>query len=569
MVVIAALLGSLAVLAFLFYLWYLTIFIIVHKNQQYLEQTKALYNKLKLSNFNSVIVPFQLLRSEKKALEQPVKLLKSFQESFNSEINSALEQLLVFSEPKALYNCFWFNRNIKLLRKNLQGLHDKQQRYVKLTKNAIAYFDSSYDTLVFYRQAFCLLVSFINDFLVHKYDSLFYLNIINRISLLFKDVELHIKNKDVKQQNQALNKLHNNLAQTIITASRQYFFDVKVGYLNYHFQILSQKVTQLRSMKNKAINSQEVAKFQELITNIGATLAECSQALGNINLALCEQRINQAKEQIDVLSNAVSVKEKAISLVVSNVDSFLKSINHYQQQNALLQTLMKEIELMFQNNLDTVNIINQINEHSLLIAQKTQLLNQENALTEFIDYEKLFRLMSEAMKLLDGLKDLLNELFALSANKFDDYRFFVYTLDDFRFKFFQIENLIANEELIISEKTLKIISQAKHQFDDIFTQAKNDYEGAFSYLNEKVRFFQNQLTHVIVDVVGLMNLRSMCKHTFIFANKYRQESPQINESLETLTQFYQQQNYSETLSGLISLLGKIKSSAKQHHLDLN
>lgn len=170
MVVIAALLGSLAVLAFLFYLWYLTIFIIVHKNQQYLEQTKALYNKLKLSNFNSVIVPFQLLRSEKKALEQPVKLLKSFQESFNSEINSALEQLLVFSEPKALYNCFWFNRNIKLLRKNLQGLHDKQQRYVKLTKNAIAYFDSSYDTLVFYRQAFCLLVSFINDFLVHKYD---------------------------------------------------------------------------------------------------------------------------------------------------------------------------------------------------------------------------------------------------------------------------------------------------------------------------------------------------------------------------------------------------------------
>ncbi|AAB95894.1 septation ring formation regulator EzrA [Mycoplasmoides pneumoniae] len=569
MVVIAALLGSLAVLAFLFYLWYLTIFIIVHKNQQYLEQTKALYNKLKLSNFNSVIVPFQLLRSEKKALEQPVKLLKSFQESFNSEINSALEQLLVFSEPKALYNCFWFNRNIKLLRKNLQGLHDKQQRYVKLTKNAIAYFDSSYDTLVFYRQAFCLLVSFINDFLVHKYDSLFYLNIINRISLLFKDVELHIKNKDVKQQNQALNKLHNNLAQTIITASRQYFFDVKVGYLNYHFQILSQKVTQLRSMKNKAINSQEVAKFQELITNIGATLAECSQALGNINLALCEQRINQAKEQIDVLSNAVSVKEKAISLVVSNVDSFLKSINHYQQQNALLQTLMKEIELMFQNNLDTVNIINQINEHSLLIAQKTQLLNQENALTEFIDYEKLFRLMSEAMKLLDGLKNLLNELFALSANKFDDYRFFVYTLDDFRFKFFQIENLIANEELIISEKTLKIISQAKHQFDDIFTQAKNDYEGAFSYLNEKVRFFQNQLTHVIVDVVGLMNLRSMCKHTFIFANKYRQESPQINESLETLTQFYQQQNYSETLSGLISLLGKIKSSAKQHHLDLN
>lgn len=569
MVVIAALLGSLAVLAFLFYLWYLTIFIIVHKNQQYLEQTKALYNKLKLSNFNSVIVPFQLLRSEKKALEQPVKLLKSFQESFNSEINSALEQLLVFSEPKALYNCFWFNRNIKLLRKNLQGLHDKQQRYVKLTKNAIAYFDSSYDTLVFYRQAFCLLVSFINDFLVHKYDSLFYLNIINRISLLFKDVELHIKNKDVKQQNQALNKLHNNLAQTIITASRQYFFDVKVGYLNYHFQILSQKVTQLRSMKNKAINSQEVAKFQELITNIGATLAECSQALGNINLALCEQRINQAKEQIDVLSNAVSVKEKAISLVVSNVDSFLKSINHYQQQNALLQTLMKEIELMFQNNLDTVNIINQINEHSLLIAQKTQLLNQENALTEFIDYEKLFRLMSEAMKLLDGLKNLLNELFALSANKFDDYRFFVYTLDDFRFKFFQIENLIANEELIISEKTLKIISQAKHQFDDIFTQAKNDYEGAFSYLNEKVRFFQNQLTHVIVDVVGLMNLRSMCKHTFIFANKYRQESPQINESLETLTQFYQQQNYSETLSGLISLLGKIKSSAKQHNLDLN
>lgn len=569
MVVIAALLGSLAVLAFLFYLWYLTIFIIVHKNQQYLEQTKALYNKLKLSNFNSVIVPFQLLRSEKKALEQPVKLLKSFQESFNSEINSALEQLLVFSEPKALYNCFWFNRNIKLLRKNLQGLHDKQQRYVKLTKNAIAYFDSSYDTLVFYRQAFCLLVSFINDFLVHKYDSLFYLNIINRISLLFKDVELHIKNKDVKQQNQALNKLHNNLAQTIITASRQYFFDVKVGYLNYHFQILSQKVTQLRSMKNKAINSQEVAKFQELITNIGATLAECSQALGNINLALCEQRINQAKEQIDVLSNAVSVKEKAISLVVSNVDSFLKSINHYQQQNALLQTLMKEIELMFQNNLDTVNIINQINEHSLLIAQKTQLLNQENALTEFIDYEKLFRLMSEAMKLLDGLKNLLNELFALSANKFDDYRFFVYTLDDFRFKFFQIENLIANEELIISEKTLKIISQARHQFDDIFTQAKNDYEGAFSYLNEKVRFFQNQLTHVIVDVVGLMNLRSMCKHTFIFANKYRQESPQINESLETLTQFYQQQNYSETLSGLISLLGKIKSSAKQHHLDLN
>ncbi|ADK87156.1 septation ring formation regulator EzrA [Mycoplasmoides pneumoniae] len=569
MVVIAALLGSLAVLAFLFYLWYLTIFIIVHKNQQYLEQTKALYNKLKLSNFNSVIVPFQLLRSEKKALEQPVKLLKSFQESFNSEINSALEQLLVFSEPKALYNCFWFNRNIKLLRKNLQGLHDKQQRYVKLTKNAIAYFDSSYDTLVFYRQAFCLLVSFINDFLVHKYDSLFYLNIINRISLLFKDVELHIKNKDVKQQNQALNKLHNNLAQTIITASRQYFFDVKVGYLNYHFQILSQKVTQLRSMKNKAINSQEVAKFQELITNIGATLAECSQALGNINLALCEHRINQAKEQIDVLSNAVSVKEKAISLVVSNVDSFLKSINHYQQQNALLQTLMKEIELMFQNNLDTVNIINQINEHSLLIAQKTQLLNQENALTEFIDYEKLFRLMSEAMKLLDGLKNLLNELFALSANKFDDYRFFVYTLDDFRFKFFQIENLIANEELIISEKTLKIISQAKHQFDDIFTQAKNDYEGAFSYLNEKVRFFQNQLTHVIVDVVGLMNLRSMCKHTFIFANKYRQESPQINESLETLTQFYQQQNYSETLSGLISLLGKIKSSAKQHHLDLN
>ncbi|ARI12636.1 hypothetical protein B7R97_03475 [Mycoplasmoides pneumoniae] len=569
MVVIAALLGSLAVLAFLFYLWYLTIFIIVHKNQQYLEQTKALYNKLKLSNFNSVIVPFQLLRSEKKALEQPVKLLKSFQESFNSEINSALEQLLVFSEPKALYNCFWFNRNIKLLRKNLQGLHDKQQRYVKLTKNAIAYFDSSYDTLVFYRQAFCLLVSFINDFLVHKYDSLFYLNIINRISLLFKDVELHIKNKDVKQQNQALNKLHNNLAQTIITASRQYFFDVKVGYLNYHFQILSQKVTQLRSMKNKAINSQEVAKFQELITNIGATLAECSQALGNINLALCEQRIKQAKEQIDVLSNAVSVKEKAISLVVSNVDSFLKSINHYQQQNALLQTLMKEIELMFQNNLDTVNIINQINEHSLLIAQKTQLLNQENALTEFIDYEKLFRLMSEAMKLLDGLKNLLNELFALSANKFDDYRFFVYTLDDFRFKFFQIENLIANEELIISEKTLKIISQAKHQFDDIFTQAKNDYEGAFSYLNEKVRFFQNQLTHVIVDVVGLMNLRSMCKHTFIFANKYRQESPQINESLETLTQFYQQQNYSETLSGLISLLGKIKSSAKQHHLDLN
>ncbi|MGV1746217.1 hypothetical protein ACNI8C_01815, partial [Mycoplasmoides pneumoniae] len=280
-------------------------------------------------------------------------------------------------------------------------------------------------------------------------------------------------------------------------------------------------------------------------------------------------RINQAKEQIDVLSNAVSVKEKAISLVVSNVDSFLKSINHYQQQNALLQTLMKEIELMFQNNLDTVNIINQINEHSLLIAQKTQLLNQENALTEFIDYEKLFRLMSEAMKLLDGLKNLLNELFALSANKFDDYRFFVYTLDDFRFKFFQIENLIANEELIISEKTLKIISQAKHQFDDIFTQAKNDYEGAFSYLNEKVRFFQNQLTHVIVDVVGLMNLRSMCKHTFIFANKYRQESPQINESLETLTQFYQQQNYSETLSGLISLLGKIKSSAKQHHLDLN
>lgn len=548
---------------------YLLVCLFVRQNNLLLKKTKQLYNNLKLSNFNCVISPFQLLRNEKQALEQSIKVLKQFQIKFDNEINSAFEQLTVYSKPNNIYRFIWFNRNIKLLNKNLQHLYTKQQEYINLTKNAIVYFNNSYDCLVFYRQAFCFLNQFINNFLIEKYDSLFYLNVLNRISLLFKEIENCIQAKDVEKQIAFLNKLHNILSQTIITANRQYMFDIKLSYLTHHFKVLIQKVKQMELMKNKVINSQDLLKLHELINNITIKLKDCTNFLNNLNLMLCERNMDEVQEAISWLFQAVSSKEKSINLVVENIDDFRNQIQQYEKKNELLKTTIKAIELVFQNETDVHDLIIELNENCDLITKNINNLNHQSLAQNQINYEKLFYLMSQTNQALEKLKNSLTDLLNLAVNKFDEYRFFVYTLDDFRFKFFQIENLISDQDLKVPAKTLQVINKSKLELDNIFTEANNNYLGTFNLFSEKIDLLQIQLTEVICDVVSLVNLRLMCKQAFLFANKYRQKSSHIDRSLEQLTKLYNQQNYPDTLEGLINLLTKIKTNTKQDYLELN
>lgn len=115
---------------------------------------------------------------------------------------------------------------------------------------------------------------------------------------MFKEIENCIQAKDVEKQIAFLNKLHNILSQTIITANRQYMFDIKLSYLTHHFKVLIQKVKQMELMKNKVINSQDLLKLHELINNITIKLKDCANFLNNLNLMLCERNMDEVQEAI-------------------------------------------------------------------------------------------------------------------------------------------------------------------------------------------------------------------------------------------------------------------------------
>ena len=96
-----------------------------------------------------------------------------------------------------------------------------------------------------------------------------------------------------------------------------------------------------------------------------------------------------------------------------------------------------------------------------------------------------------------------------------------------------------------------------------------DYFGKYSVIQSELNSIKKQAV-IIMESSGFdETLKTYAQRMIFFLNKYRNEAPQIKDTLEVAENYYKQKKYQETIDMLIEVISNISDSAKSNKILFN
>lgn len=564
---LAFILIFLFIIALIVYSIYAFIFVRVRKSVNQLYKDQNTYNELSANSFIGATKPFELLSRNKRYLEHVVTYMKNFDAHYKSQLNTTLASINELTNLKNHFDLKFAKSTSAQINNYFLVLNDLKKHFNELTVNSSIYQNSASRLVVTYRNLVNNLSLFLKQHILPKYDSVIFKDSLNNISSVFNDADDSyntLKNDIFIKNMENLRKVIHSL---LVCVNKLYTLDKKNDYVKFLIKEINLHYQQSRKDPN-------VSQFSQL-NGIYRVISESSLSVQKVDehLHLFEFKESEVKIQ-DLLTILVPLKKHlydeshAKQIINSGFENFIKSANLFETKYHELAQAINKVGENFSRDVEITTRTNQIDQHLNEIREAIQSIQFERE-QQKDDYSVLLEKMNFIISAISTLRTRLEELILIADKKMNIYKNVIYGINNLKLRYSQLESIIENNKFFPDQLTINEFLTLKQEVDLKEKALYSDYNLAIKNFDEFAKNANKTFIKTLKVIVDLATLKEISRAIFLYLNKYRSESSDIQKHLVLIEEVFDEGDYEKCVHSLIRVLEIMKQSAAKFNMNLN
>lgn len=564
---LAFILIFLFIIALIVYSIYAFIFVRVRKSVNQLYKDQNTYNELSANSFIGATKPFELLSRNKRYLEHVVTYMKNFDAHYKSQLNTTLASINELTNLKNHFDLKFAKSTSAQINNYFLVLNDLKKHFNELTVNSSIYQNSASRLVVTYRNLVNNLSLFLKQHILPKYDSVIFKDSLNNISSVFNDADDSyntLKNDIFIKNMENLRKVIHSL---LVCVNKLFTLDKKNDYVKFLIKEINLHYQQSRKDPN-------VSQFSQL-NGIYRVISESSLSVQKVDehLHLFEFKESEVKIQ-DLLTILVPLKKHlydeshAKQIINSGFENFIKSANLFETKYHELAQAINKVGENFSRDVEITTRTNQIDQHLNEIREAIQSMQFERE-QQKEDYSVLLEKMNFIISAISTLRTRLEELILIADKKMNIYKNVIYGINNLKLRYSQLESIIENNKFFPDQLTINEFLTLKQEVDLKEKALYSDYNLAIKNFDEFAKNANKTFIKTLKVIVDLATLKEISRAIFLYLNKYRSESSDIQKHLVLIEEVFDEGDYEKCVHSLIRVLEIMKQSAAKFNMNLN
>lgn len=564
---LAFILIFLFIIALIVYSIYAFIFVRVRKSVNQLYKDQNTYNELSANSFIGATKPFELLSRNKRYLEHVVTYMKNFDAHYKSQLNTTLASINELTNLKNHFDLKFAKSTSAQINNYFLVLNDLKKHFNELTVNSSIYQNSASRLVVTYRNLVNNLSLFLKQHILPKYDSVIFKDSLNNISSVFNDADDSyntLKNDIFIKNMENLRKVIHSL---LVCVNKLYTLDKKNDYVKFLIKEINLHYQQSRKDPN-------ISHFSQL-NGIYRVISESSLSVQKVDqhLHLFEFKESEVKIQ-DLLTILVPLKKHlydeshAKQIINSGFENFIKSANLFETKYHELAQAINKVGENFARDVEITTRTSQIDEHLNEIREAIQSMQFERE-QQKDDYSVLLEKMNFIISAISTLRTRLEELILIADKKMNIYKNVIYGINNLKLRYSQLESIIENNKFFPDQLTINEFLTLKQEVDLKEKALYSDYNLAIKNFDEFAKNANKTFIKTLKVIVDLATLKEISRAIFLYLNKYRSESSDIQKHLVLIEEVFDEGDYEKCVHSLIRVLEIMKQSAAKFNMNLN
>lgn len=564
---LAFILIFLFIIALIVYSIYAFIFVRVRKSVNQLYKDQNIYNELSANSFIGATKPFELLSRNKRYLEHVVTYMKNFDAHYKSQLNTTLASINELTNLKNHFDLKFAKSTSAQINNYFLVLNDLKKHFNELTVNSSIYQNSASRLVVTYRNLVNNLSLFLKQHILPKYDSVIFKDSLNNISSVFNDADDSyntLKNDIFIKNMENLRKVIHSL---LVCVNKLYTLDKKNDYVKFLIKEINLHYQQSRKDPN-------ISQFSQL-NGIYRVISESSLSVQKVDqhLHLFEFKESEVKIQ-DLLTILVPLKKHlydeshAKQIINSGFENFIKSANLFETKYHELAQAINKVGENFSRDVEITTRTSQIDQHLNEIREAIQSMQFERE-QQKDDYSVLLEKMNFIISAISTLRTRLEELILVADKKMNIYKNVIYGINNLKLRYSQLESIIENNKFFPDQLTINEFLTLKQEVDLKEKALYSDYNLAIKNFDEFAKNANKTFIKTLKVIVDLATLKEISRAIFLYLNKYRSESSDIQKHLVLIEEVFDEGDYEKCVHSLIRVLEIMKQSAAKFNMNLN
>lgn len=564
---LAFILIFLFIIALIVYSIYAFIFVRVRKSVNQLYKDQNTYNELSANSFIGATKPFELLSRNKRYLEHVVTYMKNFDAHYKSQLNTTLASINELTNLKNHFDLKFAKSTSAQINNYFLVLNDLKKHFNELTVNSSIYQNSASRLVVTYRNLVNNLSLFLKQHILPKYDSVIFKDSLNNISSVFNDADDSyntLKNDIFIKNMENLRKVIHSL---LVCVNKLYTLDKKNDYVKFLIKEINLHYQQSRKDPN-------ISQFSQL-NGIYRVISESSLSVQKVDqhLHLFEFKESEVKIQ-DLLTILVPLKKHlydeshAKQIINSGFENFIKSANLFETKYHELAQAINKVGENFARDVEITTRTSQIDQHLNEIREAIQSMQFERE-QQKDDYSVLLEKMNFIISAISTLRTRLEELILVADKKMNIYKNVIYGINNLKLRYSQLESIIENNKFFPDQLTINEFLTLKQEVDLKEKALYSDYNLAIKNFDEFAKNANKTFIKTLKVIVDLATLKEISRAIFLYLNKYRSESSDIQKHLVLIEEVFDEGDYEKCVHSLIRVLEIMKQSAAKFNMNLN
>lgn len=564
---LAFILIFLFIIALIIYSIYAFIFVRVRKSVNQLYKDQNTYNELSANSFIGATKPFELLSRNKRYLEHVVTYMKNFDAHYKSQLNTTLASINELTNLKNHFDLKFAKSTSAQINNYFLVLNDLKKHFNELTVNSSIYQNSASRLVVTYRNLVNNLSLFLKQHILPKYDSVIFKDSLNNISSVFNDADDSyntLKNDIFIKNMENLRKVIHSL---LVCVNKLYTLDKKNDYVKFLIKEINLHYQQSRKDPN-------ISQFSQL-NGIYRVISESSLSVKKVDehLHLFEFKESEVKIQ-DLLTILVPLKKHlydeshAKQIINSGFENFIKSANLFETKYHELAQAINKVGENFSRDVEITTRTNQIDQHLNEIREAIQSMQFERE-QQKDDYSVLLEKMNFIISAISTLRTRLEELILIADKKMNIYKNVIYGINNLKLRYSQLESIIENNKFFPDQLIINEFLTLKQEVDLKEKALYSDYNLAIKNFDEFAKNANKTFIKTLKVIVDLATLKEISRAIFLYLNKYRSESSDIQKHLVLIEEVFDEGDYEKCVHSLIRVLEIMKQSAAKFNMNLN
>lgn len=484
---------------------------------------------------------------------------------FEDQIKIVKEKIMCLSDENAEFS-FKTARFLKNeINHDLQKCTFMSDKLRKVMSNTTTYSKNVSDLLTEYRRITDRIIDFYEVNLSIKYGKTIFVNIINCIEETLKDTSNYVLKIDNERLISSLNLLNKHIVTFYTLVKKLYALD----RINTYLQTTLTNVNRLLG-ESKTISSNDQTYVEKTIAIATNAIKDLSIHLEKIEIDEGYRSAITAIKHIEDAAKTLSISEKSILLIQKSIKFIKEQFIVFAKKINAFQNGFEAIKKYFvDNDQEMVKKVDDLSLEFKQISFSFQSITQEyEEHFSYLDREVFLNRINEFASSLKLFKQKTDALLDEIISKYKDSINLINEIADLKLTLVQLLGMKVNIKSA-DESTITSIRTTVAKIDQFENMLSTDYFANYAQVYSEIQETKQQVVSIINSCSFDSTLKSYCQRLLLFLNKYRNEAPQIAETLDNAELAYKKNKYQDTIDSLIEVLQTIKYSSEVNKIKFN